>query len=451
MKPDQREEQLNDAVDALLSGASRDEVAAHVPEDLDPLVDAADVLARSGRAAADGARPSFVLGLEEQLRTDLRLRRPGLPRLPLRVRMLRWLGALVVAAIVMLVVVEQSGPDGPLYGVKQTIEDGRMRLSGSAATRVDRYLDSAWRRLAEVREMHDQPGTEMSETAWQAALDDLVRAYSAAADAAASSNDPMLQGRVRSAAAVAADELARIADQAARTDLDRARWFRVSAAELRRSIAMLPPDAGDAWRVVGAAIAPTTSPEPTPSPVSELPTVQPTDQPTAASTSLATELATAPAVNPAEPSATTMPATVAPTSAQATEPLRSSTASPTEVPATAAIRQPHTPLPVTPTDTPSPQEETPGSSVITTATATPDSWLATSTPDPAHATATTGALPGTPETLPTLVGPGTAAPTSAPTAMPVPPWDEPSPEPTPEEPRRPTDGSSDAAPAPREV
>jgi hypothetical protein len=417
LRPDRHDDQLNEAVDALIEGASRDEVAALLPDDLGPLVEAADVLARSAQAGANGPRPSFVLGLEEQLRTDLRLRRPGLPRASLRNRFLRWVAALVVATMVMLVVVEQSNPDDLLYGVKQTIEESRVRLMGSAGTRVDQYLDSAWRLLADIRDMHESPSAEMTAAAWNAALDDLVEAYSSAANEAVVAGDPKLQRRVRSETDMAARELTRIAGEAERGGLERARLFRVSASALRRSIAALPSEAGDAWRAVGAAAAPATPPEASVTPSPRQPTPRATEQSTARPTERATEISTLPAVLPTAGSPTiavTMIATAPPATARPAL----STSVPTSVPATQAVRPPHTPVPVTPTDTPAPPIDTPGSSVIATGTSTPDEWVTTSTPELDRPTPTTGTVPGTPAALPTLHDPGTSEPTSQPSSTP---------------------------------
>ncbi|MFN2115732.1 MAG: hypothetical protein ACK2T6_08450 [Anaerolineae bacterium] len=447
MTPDQRNEQLNVAIDALLRGASRDEAEAGLPDELRPLLDTAGSLAAAGRGSRGGARPSFVLGLEDQLRTDLRLQRRVGPRAAPRERLWRLLIALVSASLLMLVAVERSGPSDPLYGVKQRIEEGRLLLTGAGTARVDSLLDSAWLGLAQVRRLHELPDSDVSADEWQSVLDGLTDAYAAAAAAALESGDVMQQRRVRSAADLAADELSRLADQAARNRLATARWFRLSAARLRQSIASLPPEGGDPRRVVGPSVAPTATlpaaaataavgpsaapAEPTTAPVA-------TDAAAPAATSSPTSGSTPPALAPPPATTTATVAAVGPSPTASSPPPGGGAPEPSQVPATVAVRPPFTPPPVTPTNTPQPSDSTPGSSVVTTATVTPDSWVVTSTPDPADVTPTVRAQPETPPPA-TIEDPGSGAPTSPPTMSPT---GQPTAPPTP------TDQSGRSAPRP---
>ncbi|MFQ5460524.1 MAG: hypothetical protein ACE5EL_06990 [Anaerolineae bacterium] len=150
MNPDEvlRADAVDRAVAALLSGAHRGDILAVLPAGVGRLLDAAVAL-REARLDAGGPRPSFVLSLEDDLRTDLRLqvRSRSLARRGRR----RALAGLAAAALLtgLMLTAGQAVPGDRLYGLKRGVEG--IRAPPCRRRRPRGAPNSPWAVAASVR------------------------------------------------------------------------------------------------------------------------------------------------------------------------------------------------------------------------------------------------------------------------------------------------------------
>jgi hypothetical protein len=303
-----------------------------LPEALAGELRAAEQLTRAAAALADGPRPSFVLGLEEQLRMDLRLGRaaPGTVHR-------RWLRpGLVVGALALLGLLGLAGlsgearPGEPLWPVRQVTYRLQAALALSDEARATVALEQAWSLLDTLRRT---AGADRLTVAMADGLcDPLVAAYRDAVRSAAGSE--RLGRRAAVEASDAADALARLsielppplqpplveAEAALRAEIRRP--GRVVIGQLptstpRPPATPLPPTAAATATAILPAATQTPEP-PTAMPPSPTVTVRPTaspapsaeppatlDPPPARPTRVQTEAPPVPSATP-PPSATTV-------------------------------------------------------------------------------------------------------------------------------------------------
>ncbi|MFN8424383.1 MAG: DUF5667 domain-containing protein [Candidatus Binatia bacterium] len=404
---DAEREALNAAADALLAGAAPDAVGARLPDDLRPLIGAAERLVRR-RSTGDAPRPGFVIGLGDQLRTDLRLAlmQPadvppsdvataadvaGGERPPIR----RGWWAVALAGMLFGFaggIVVRSGvarPGDPLYGVKRGVESVQLRAADDALGRVGARLDQAWRRLGELQSM--VRGGRWTEDQLQRLVNDLLVSYDEAlAMAADVDGDARALRRARADADAAAGELNRLSGT-----LNLSMRSVVAAAverlRLRIASAPVPPDAPEspsppnvapggepiAFVPPPAAALPGQAP-PSPAPAPTSPPEDPTSQPTSEPAPTPTPSPPAPIGTP--PTATAPPAAT-PTRAGAPPPGEPAPPGVTPTGAT----EPMTPAAAPPTATPHAPTAAPSPTPIETTRATePPPPL----PPPASATPT---------------------------------------------------------------
>jgi len=187
---------LNRAIDDLVAGAAPEDVLATLPADLRPLATAGARLAAARAVAVDGVRPAFVLALEEQLRTDLRLRNPrtapdgGPARAPAETFVARlprlWLARAALAALALAGIfavgraAQGAHPGDPLYGVKRALESAALAFTVSTDGKAEAWLDIGWRRLQDVAWVVDAGPRPVPEARLRAALGDVASAYNLA-------------------------------------------------------------------------------------------------------------------------------------------------------------------------------------------------------------------------------------------------------------------------------
>jgi len=330
-----RADALNDAIEAILSG--RGPMPADVLDELRPLLAEGRSLLRH-RMGDGSPSPTFLLGLEAQLVTDLRLQAPVARRRPWRAA-----GAVVVAAVGLLAAV-LLGPASELLPARVTEPVHRawnavtLVASPSPDARIRRLLAQGWRHL---KAAEDAGRSVPAPPALARALDAAIGRYRLALAAAA---DAALDARIRSQAEAEVQlVIARLARQAhGRPEDDRAIWVGARLT-LRR---LLVADA----RVVHLLPSPRQAPSDD-ARVLLPPAAQPAP-PLASQTALPTDAVT-PTVPTAVPTRESWPAetSVAPTASQ------TAPAAPSPVPATAErARPPATAtLPATtPTEPPDP-------------------------------------------------------------------------------------------------
>lgn len=231
-----RADALNDAIDALLTG--RDVGALDASDDLRPLLDEGRALLRH-RPPESAPRATFLLGLEAQLRTDLRLRaaggRPRRRRMPGAAALgLLLLGALLFGAMTM--------PSG-LEPLREAWDALDLVPSSGPDDRVRSLLDRGWRSLAAAEAAGDDGRHAASGRALEAAVGRYRRALAAAEDPAV---DPRVRSQAHAEARLVAARLARRAHGL--PVAERVRWIaarqalaRLLVADLR--IVHLPSDA----------------------------------------------------------------------------------------------------------------------------------------------------------------------------------------------------------------
>jgi hypothetical protein len=197
-------ERLHDALGALSRG-----VPAAVPAapDLAAMVRAAERLTSAHSAGAGAPRPSFVLGLEEQLRMDLRLGTAPRPERPLGAwRPLLGVALAVFGLGLVFVGVDRAGPGDALHALQGPLNALRASLVFSPAARAAWRLDAGWGYLGEVRTLVAQ-GRRVP---WSL-VDAVQGAYADAVRLADASGDDRLVRRVAREAEDAAGVLAALA------------------------------------------------------------------------------------------------------------------------------------------------------------------------------------------------------------------------------------------------
>lgn len=339
------------------------------PGDLAEMLGVADQLRAAASGHAGDPRPSFVLGLEEQLRTDFRLQPPEPPATPARPR---WSGSRITLTVLVLALalvltagflVERAAPGDSLWGTHRLLEQVRLAASVSAGSRVDQLLDIGWRHVRTLSDLAERH--VLTARSLDALLPAITDSYSEAIRLAASNGDDRLRLRVAREAGDAADELRRLVGQLPPDD-----GPPLVAAETVLRAMILRVDARLA--AGGAAVVPTATPLPA----------------TVAAS------ATAGAGNPGFPTDTPPPlrlstATLAPTATLPPPPTRATTqpptATPTErpLPSPEATRRERLRTPTLPPPQPSDSPTTPlpvATGTIAPPTPTQDKWLTAPAP-----------------------------------------------------------------------
>lgn len=389
-------EQLNAALDAVAAGASPEQALAGLPPELQRLAETGDWFLRAGAEAGPRPRPSFMLGLEDQLRTDLRLRpaapvdgdAPGSARgLPASLfaflRRPRVLGLLLLGLVGLFGLTQRALPGDPLYGAKRLVERTVEALAPSQSMRANICLDRGWRRLEETEALL-VGGSDAD--LLERVLTDLVDDYRSALEHAAASDDERVNFRAATEVAATRDRIDRLAATASPEDSSLLVEAREALEEARMRLGIsherpkgpgsepiAPTEAaeGPVPPVAGTASAPA---EPSPTLVSGGP--EGTEAATASPSPSASATAS-PTPKPAATATALIPAASATPTASRT-PTQTSVPPPTDRPKPKRTRVPPTETPV-PQATPEPSR-------------TPDAWAATATPvDP---TETPGANPG---------------------------------------------------------
>jgi hypothetical protein len=390
LRPEEHEaERLEEAISALNRGEAFDDVAASLPEELQAeLAAAANLIGARVPVGSAGPSPSFALGLEEQLLTDLRLRRTSqMPRLG-RVSVRAVAAVLAVAAVVVFMGIRQASPGTTLYPVRELLDEAQAELHLTAEGRSRAYLALGWRRIDEIRALLRTGGVDNDE--FQPLLAGVVDSFAAALDAAVGSGDPEFEERVAAQAMRAGAELEaleRFADA----------YSQVALVDARKDLegVLVDPVFEDSPPRVGPAEAEATLPSTATDVAATEPAgaVLPTDAPIVVTAT--------PVQSPTVPP-TTAPPTVLPPTAEPTVEIEPTTGptqrpSPTvDYPPTREDREP------TPTRTPNPPTKTPGANAPSPI---PTEDPRTPTRDVHPETSTPG-----PPIVPTEVAPGTAIP-----------------------------------------
>lgn len=319
---DQVADQLNAAIDALLSGAPAGVLIERLPAELHGPVRVGSQLAGARRPNGGAVGPTFLLGLEEQLRTDFRLQRASGPARAARRG--RW-AILLVGPLMLLGLflgARRAGPTDPLYGLKRGLESVQLTLTRSPAAQAGLWLGYGARRLDEAGTLLGTGGP--ADVALGAVLDDLVAAYAAAFGIAAQLDDPWPQRRAETQADLTIRQLAEWETRAAGPEVA---WIR----ETRQALEDVRSHRAIAREAVGGPAPPLV---PAPSPTARLRPATLTPAPAAdTATPTATGMPAQPTVAPtrsvAPPAATATPP-AAPTTEPAPEPTREGRPRPTD-------------------------------------------------------------------------------------------------------------------------
>lgn len=415
-RDDPNVDRLNDALDAILAGAVPDEACAGLPDAFRPLAEAAARLATLH--AAGHPSPTFVLGLEERLRADLRAGVPqpppaGTPPAPTDappgVARTAWAAGprralavcfVLAGALGLGAAVERAAPRDDLYPLKRSLESARTLLSVTAAGRAEAYLELGWRRLREIEEIVAAPNADGARL--DGLLDDLATAYRLALAYAHQSGDDRVVFLAQSEARLAYDQLQR---WAVRTDARRARALRQVELVVRDPAAPGREILAVTWAPADPQAPPAAVGVSGPGGVAGIAPLQVSVMaPPAVGTQAPT--ASAPPVEPTAPPPSVAPPTpAAPTVAPSPSlppppPLEPTAAATTTVmpPAPEPTARTGRPRPRPPTATLAPPLPSPTEEPWLTATAapprhTPDPWAVSPTPPPPPASPTPGAQP----------------------------------------------------------
>jgi hypothetical protein len=348
-----RAERLQRALDGHLDGRPGGDPAGDPSGDGEAPIDGSLLrTARTLQAAADdddrAPSASFVLALEEQLRTDLRLGLTGQEAAPERGPAHKGLGSLIVLALAAAVLVGAlwgAGPMHPLYEVRLRVESAAWTLAGLFGFGDEGLAEfgQGRRLLADARVLVEG---RSSDGQLDRILRELPAMYSAGANAATRSLDQSAVMRAHIELQAAAAELARLGGGAAPAEREiieqtREALTRILSRE-QGPVAALRPD------------PPAAPPTPVPSPRAALPTEEPTSVPRA----------TAPPPTATAPPPTREPATdVPPTSVTPAATSTRATPPPTRVP-----------------DDPSPPAPSPTSSAVAVVSPTISATPARATP-----------------------------------------------------------------------
>ncbi len=368
-----RADALEQALAALHTGAALEDAALRLDVADAVLLEAAAglgaIAALTSVPSQGGPSATFVLGLEEQLRTDLRLgvaqREP--------IGWARFAGAVTAGLMVVVgaVLVARSEPGDFLYGAKTRLE--AIALGGSARSQTAGAVsfEQGRRRLEQVARTVEADTGPME--GLDALLDEVLRLYAAGTAAASRSDDVYAQSRARIEVEAADAALMRLEDVAA--PAERMALGETRAA-LKRVLVPLPPDPGNGM------VTPVAAASPAPSPITVATAVAPGTTPT-----------------------TKPPAEATPTAVGSVAPIAS--ASPTASPSSTAVPATRVPRDPDPTSTPAQPIETVGPPGDVRPTPTRDAWP-TNTPPGAVETAQPGFPPPASPTPPADRDPGAA-------------------------------------------
>ena len=196
-----RSEALDRAFDALRDGAGSEDVLSRLPEDLRPLFAAARRLEHAGQApTAIGPSATFVLSLEEQLRTDMRLHVADLPS---RLWSGWRIGVLVTALFVGAGALVLRGND--VGSFEPTASERAPDTIDSALRR----LDEGWVGINTLRQ--DLRHSDPASSGLAERLGAITTAFEDALDATDGADDPRTVARVRADVEAAAAALAGLA------------------------------------------------------------------------------------------------------------------------------------------------------------------------------------------------------------------------------------------------
>jgi hypothetical protein len=261
------------------------------------MVRVAERQARARDGASGRPRPTFVLGLEEQLRTDLRL---GPARLPARRLGWRgWVGATLVTVAALggaLVAVERADPGAALAALQAPWRAVSAAIAPSPDRRVAWYLQAGWRHLGEVHALV----VERQPVPWSL-LDALQADYTEALRLAEASGDDRLVQRVVREATDVGEDLTALAPQAgasgpvlaaAGTALVAATERRIPVAVIGRPAPVASPTPGPTATVLSLVAATATALPTTTAPPPPVATSAPTLTPVRATATLVQPSAT---------------------------------------------------------------------------------------------------------------------------------------------------------------
>lgn len=406
-------EVLHAALEALRRGARFEDVAAGLPDDVLRMLETSRRLERagsgpvgmepgpgsrqgrsdgSGHGQAQGPSATFTLALEEQLRTDFRLR----ARAGTGGAWPRWRGAILIAGV--LAVVGAIGLAGKDFGPYGVLSAGGAARSGDVA--LER-LDDGWREIEALRSALDRGAPDDAST--RRRLDRITTAFLEALDSVAVSGDARARARVGADVTTAAGALASMArsvdDRTAEEIISAQRQLVVRL--LRTRVGSLDPDPVEVPGTIEVPRTIVSTPLASPSASAEPTRVSgdPTSDP-------APTTPTARAIVSPTPTPTRLPPlmTAVPSPTATSEPIEPAP------PATSRPRptDPPPPAPPEPTEVPAP---------IVPPTRTPDAWP-TSAPTEAPPVPPVATPPGEepsppppspPAIPPTLSDPGAAA------------------------------------------
>lgn len=417
------EEALSAAFEQLRAGRPEAEILRELPSSLHAAFRAGLELDAARGAAPGEPRASFVLGLEEQLRTDLRLAGAGMGagaarldaaaagrRVGSRVALLL-LALLLAGALGLYGVAREAEPGSWLYPVKRAGEIVMLGAARSPEARAARHLDYGWRRLEEADSLL-VTAARADEGAVRAVLDDLVSSYDAALRLAEGQGDRRAVARARADLEAASD---RLGDLASELGPDRRPPILAARARLRLElvetrVVHLPPPPDPVRQVPPPRReAPTATAGPAPTAIAEPP----------APTKPATPVPTAPPVAPTSilPPPSALPPTATPPPPEPTRPSEPDPATATPRPPSPGPTPSPTPLIARPTEaatlTPAPSPtDAPNEPATPTPVPTQDRWPTATVPPTATDEPRTPP-PVTPETR-------TPPPASPPPATPAP-------------------------------
>lgn len=244
-------DQLEAAIEAIAGGKPSAEVLAGLPADLRDLVETGLELRAAQGPGGDLPGTTFLLGLEDQLRTDLRLLRPGPGHAPVagpsrfgRVG-LRWLFGLVLSGLLILSLLggaaRKAQPGDPLYGLTRGLEEARAALNFDPAAEAGLALDRAWSRTNELVSLFGRDARTAGSLVSQ--LGEVESGYTLALDLVAQVEDSRLGLRALGEVDSAIKRLRELADGAAVEERDALLASIQNLEQLRQRLALvLPPE-----------------------------------------------------------------------------------------------------------------------------------------------------------------------------------------------------------------
>ncbi|MCB9176636.1 MAG: hypothetical protein H6648_05690 [Caldilineae bacterium] len=319
--------QLQAALERLAAGEPLEDILEGMPEALRAPLRTAGLLSAAAPRSGDLAGVGFVLGLEDQLRTDLRLRLAGPQQAPAQPGRPIWMAPRVVGLSLLLTILSgllvatvasRALPGQPLDSLRRGAEALGQVWPRDRAGAAEQRLDSAWQRQLELsRRIEAGQGSAPST---ERLLEALLTDYRQALRLAAESGDRRVALRADGEAEAAAGRLGELVALAPETLRPRLEQAVEALAEARRRLAASTPlepvpivDAGPAQPSATSGSLATASPSP------ELPR----DPAPPSATPVAGDTAVAPA-----PSATAGPSQIAPTASPTASPRLPATASP---------------------------------------------------------------------------------------------------------------------------